>query len=217
VSINKKFRVPILGITFSCAVLVLGKIILFPGSTKPEFTPFVFPEKAPLAQWQLSASLPLPEPTAENPELFSQRGYQYSRNNQQLNIEMYYLVLEYIPLNVKKWTKISSTNTIRHRQEVGFYGLGVDQQRAYLSSCINPRGGSTFTTEQFNQNRYFHDLRPQYLLSWLVGQNSLLDRRCLWVNLSVPLKDSTPESAYQVLENAWFSWYQWWQVRFPKL
>jgi cyanosortase A-associated protein len=49
-----------------------------------------------------------------------------------------------------------------------------------------------------------------------LGQEGLKDRRCLWAHLSVPLKNSSPEAAYQVLEKAWFSWYQWWQPRFPK-
>lgn len=215
--IYKKIRIPILAITFGSAILVLGKLILFPASTRPEFTPFVFPKQVPLAKWQLSESRLLPQPKAETPEQHSQWYYRYVKNNQQLNIEMHYLVLEFFHLNIEKWTAISSDATIRHRPGVGFYGLGVHQRRAYLSSCINPRGSSTFTAEQFNQNRYFYDLRPQYLLSWLVGQNSLFDRRCLWVNLSVPLKDPHPESAYQILENAWFSWYQWWQSRFPEL
>ncbi|MBW4645688.1 MAG: cyanoexosortase A system-associated protein [Goleter apudmare HA4340-LM2] len=213
--INKKFRVPMLALTFSSAVLVLGKLILFPVSTRPEFTPFVFPDKVPVPQWQLSESRPLPKPTADIPELLSQRYYRYTQNSQQLDIDMHYLALEYTHLDIQKWTKIPSAATIRHHKGIGFYGLGIDQQRAYLSSCINPRGGSTFTYEQFNRNRYIYDLHPQYLLSWLIGQNSLLDRRCLWVNLSLSLNDSTPDTAYRVLENAWFAWYKWWQARFP--
>jgi len=27
--------------------------------------------------------------------------------------------------------------------------------------------------------------------------------------ISIPLNRSSPESAYVILENAWFSWYQW--------
>jgi cyanosortase A-associated protein len=50
----------------------------------------------------------------------------------------------------------------------------------------------------------------------LLGQEALLDKRCLWVYLSIPLRNSSPEEAYKTLEQAWFSWYQWWQPRFPK-
>lgn len=215
--INKRFRVSFLAVTFGGAILVLGKLILFPSAVKPQFTPFIFPEKVPLPQWQFIESRPIPEPKQKPPELFSQKYYRYRQNDQQLDIKMHYLIVEYVPFNNQTWTPISSSGVVRQRKGVGFYGLGVTQQRAYLSSCINPRGGSTFTNEQFNQNRYLYDLRPQYFLSWLLGKNSLLDRRCLWVNLSVSLKGSSPESGYQVLENAWFDWYQWWQIRFPKL
>jgi cyanosortase A-associated protein len=217
VKINKPFRISLLSITFGSAILVLGKLILFSSATQPQFAPFVFPEKVPLPQWQFSESRLLIESKEKPPELFSQKYYRYIQNDQQLDITMHYLIVEYVPFNNQIWTPISSSAIVRQKTGIGFYGLGVTQQRAYLSSCINPRGGSTFTNEQFNQNRYLYDLRPQYLLSWLVGKNSLLDRRCLWVNLSVSLTKSSPESAYQVLENAWFSWYQWWQIRFPQL
>jgi cyanosortase A-associated protein len=32
----------------------------------------------------------------------------------------------------------------------------------------------------------------------------------------VPLEKNQPEQAYSLLESVWFSWYGWWQPRFPK-
>ncbi|WP_017655600.1 cyanoexosortase A system-associated protein [Fortiea contorta] len=214
--INQQFRAPFLAVIFAGAILVLGKLILSPTSAPPEITSFVFPPEVPLPQWRLSESFSPPEPKAQAAEIISQNYYRYIQNSKQLDIDMRYLMLEYTHFSIKNLTPISTSAIVRQHQKVGFYGLGIDQQRAYLSSCINPRGGSTFTVEQFNRNRYLYDLRPQYFLSWLLGKDSLLDRRCLWVNLSVPLQGSSPQAAYQVLENAWIPWYQWWEIRFPQ-
>ncbi|NJQ98397.1 MAG: hypothetical protein HC784_13990, partial [Hydrococcus sp. CSU_1_8] len=36
---------------------------------------------------------------------------------------------------------------------------------------------------------------------------------CLWTHLSIPLKETPREQAYQILEQVWVSWYQWWHPR----
>jgi cyanosortase A-associated protein len=211
----KQFRVPLLALTFSSVLFVLATIVLVPTKDKRTVTTFVFPEKVPLPQWRLSESLPLPKPKKDSITLFAQRRYRYQKKDLLLDIEMRYLTDGDVVKLLRDFNFISSSAVIRQQQKVGYYGLGVDKQRAYLSACINPQGNSTFTNEQFNHNRYFYALQPQRLLSWLLEQEKLQDRRCLWAHLSVPLKNSSPEAAYQVLETAWFSWYQWWQPRFP--
>jgi len=57
------------------------------------------------------------------------------------------------------------------------------QKRAYLK-CINSRG-STFTKEQFNYNRIHRDGAVSYTC-WLLVQQPLRDKRCLWTHLSIP-------------------------------
>lgn len=91
------------------------------------------------------------------------------------------------------------------------------QQQAYLSACINPKGGSTFTSQQFDSNRIRYDFQFQRLLLWLFGREGLRDNRCLLTLLSTPLSQASPEAAYTTLEQAWFSLYKWWHSRFPKL
>jgi cyanosortase A-associated protein len=212
----KQFRVPLLALTFTSVVLALGNILLLPANDKSTVTPFVFPEQVPLSQWRLSISPPLPKPTKEHSELLAQKHYRYIKNDWFLDIEMRYLTTGNVVKLLQNYTSVTSSAEVRQREGVGYYGVGVDKQRAYLSACINSQGGSTFTQEQFNQNQYFSDLQPQRLVSWLLGQEGFKDKRCLWAHLSIPLKNSSPEAAYQVLEKAWFSWYQWWQPRFPK-
>lgn len=203
--INQTLRIPFLAFTFSSIVLVLAKVIFSPGYDKKAVTPFIFPEQVPLSKWQLKTSKSLPEPPQKDDNLISQRGYQYIQQDLPLDIEMRYVKAVDVKSLLKNYTQISSAADVRQQKGVGYYGVGVKNQRAYLSACIN-QGGSTFTSRQFTENQ--PQQRWERLLPWLLGQEGLEDKRCLWAHLSVPLKDSSPEATYKVLENAWFSWYQ---------
>ncbi len=215
----KQFRIWLLALTFGSSILVLGKVILLPHLDKSKETAFVFPEKVPLPQWQLSATIALEQPTVEHPELIAHQHYRFIENDLTLDIEMRYLHNLYnadVNSLIHSYTNRPSSAIVRQREGVGYYGLGVDKKRAYLSACINPRGGSTFTHIQFRRNRYLEDVRLERLVPVLQNQELLLDKRCLWAHFSVPLQNSSTDAAYQILEKAWFSWYQWWRPRFPK-
>ncbi|AFY34353.1 cyanoexosortase A system-associated protein [Calothrix sp. PCC 7507] len=207
------FRLTLLLLTFSSILLLLGKVIWFPVSNKSNLTSFVFPEKIPLPQWQQVTTSLVLQPAPKKIEVTSEKSYRYIQNHLPIDIEMRYVANGDVPLFIKNFTTISTSAIVRQREEIGFYGLGIDKQRAYLSACINPRGESTFTIEQFNQNLY--NLDSKHILSWLQGKGNLKDRRCLWTHFSLTLDNSSPETAYQKLEKAWFSWYRWWQPRFP--
>lgn len=215
----KLLRIFLLAVTFGSICAVLGKSLLYPSSPQATTTSFTFPENIPLASWQLFESTPLEDNKKAN--LISARLYEYQQNNLLLQVEMRYLIKT--SGNVKTMAEqyrnqeISlSTLTIHHEKGVGFYGLTATSDRAYLSSCINPYGGSTVTGEQFRDNRNTHDLRATRLVPWLLGQQELRDFRCLWSILSIPLEKNSPAEAYPLLEKAWFEWYAWWQPRFPK-
>ncbi|WP_336604386.1 cyanoexosortase A system-associated protein [Tolypothrix bouteillei] len=165
----------------------------------------------------MSKSRSFPNSKKSHLELKAQKYYQYIQNNLPLDIEMSYVTEGNVPVFLKNFTSISSSAVLRQQEGIGYYGLGVNQNRAYLSACINPYGNSTFTEEQFNQNRFHYEMRPQHILSWLIGQRQLQHKRCLWAHLSIPLNNSSPEAAYEVLENVWFSWYQWWRPRFTQV
>ncbi|MEO0839054.1 MAG: cyanoexosortase A system-associated protein [Cyanobacteria bacterium J06632_19] len=215
----KQIRIPFLTLTFGSVLLVLGKVILIPPPEKPKLSKFVFPDNVPLPQWQQSENHSLSKPQEKETQFISQKDYLYNRNNKYLDIEMRYLPLpggDFMSL-LRQHQAVASSPVVRQHEKIGFYVLGVDkQQQAYLSTCINPRGGTTVTFSQFNKNRYLYDLQPQRLVSWLFGKHELFDRRCLWTHMSLPIKDSSPKATFQTLETAWLSWYQWWQSRFPK-
>ncbi len=213
----KQFRLPLLALTFSSVFLVLGKVILLPNAEKTTLAAFLFPETVPLSEWQLNTKYSQPTSTKEDSNLIAQKHYQYIQKDVSLDIEMRYMTIFDVSQLIREYTSISSSPEVRQREKVGYYGLGIDKGRAYLSACINPQGSSTFTYQQFSQNRSLYDRPQQRLLPWLLGKKPIEDKRCLWAHLSIPVKNSTPEAAYKKLENVWFSWHQWWQLRFPKL
>lgn len=224
----KQLRMPLLVLTCANVLFVLVRTILDPTIGKHTVTPFVFPSVVTLPQWQLVASHPLKAQTIERPPPLSKfilpaRQYRYIQNDLRLDIEMRYKVET--DGDVKQFIKDNTAIRflldqplliVRQQEGLGFYGLFVYQKRAYLDACINSQGGSTFTREQFSYNRIHYDVQFNRLLPWLLGQEALRDKRCLWTHLSIPLNQSSPESAYLILERAWFSWYKWWSTRFPK-
>lgn len=224
----KKLRLPVLIITFTSAVFVFGRTITDPEIGKRTATRFIFPSVVPLPQWQSLPGKPLPNQTVEQLPygklVLPGMHYRYQQNGIPLDIKMRYEinasgdVKQLIEMHTDvRFLPNQSQPIIRERKPLGYYGVFVYKQQAYLGACINPSGGSTFTSAQFDYNRIHYDLQFQRLLLWLLGRQELRDNRCLWTHLSIPLNQSSPESAYSVLEQAWFSWYKWWQTRFPKL
>lgn len=214
----KPLRLMLLATTFSGVFLVLIKSILYPAPSNSTVNSFVFPQSVPLQGWQPLASEPLVDATTAPAPKVSGRHYRYSQNSLPLDIEMRYFIGTSGDVKdfIKTYNSIQASPALRQKDGIGFYGLFTHQEKAHLSACINPYGGSTFTARQFKQNFNAYNLQFNRLLPWLLGQDNLQDERCLWTYLSVPLKSSSPELAYQQLEKVWFSWYQWWQPRFPK-
>lgn len=215
----EKLRLGLLAGILGSVLLVLVRAVLTPITAQTAITAFVFPPVVPLPHWQPVTSRPLA--ASESSELTG-RQYRYQQQQLPLEIEMRYLV-DILP-NVKdfipKYSSLPPSRTqlalnLRQHSQVGFYYLFANGKRAYLSSCINARGGTTVTPSQFQHNRLLYDLQPDRLLPWLLDRVPALDMRCIWTQLSVPVKTS-PEAAYHTLEQVWHDWYQWWQPRFPQ-
>lgn len=222
----KKLRLPVLIITFTSALFVFSRTITDSSIGKRAATPFVFPSAVPLSQWQFVSSKPLPNQIVEQLPygklILPGMHYRYQQNGIPLKIDMRYEVntagdvKQLVEMHTDVKFLPNQPMPIIRQHKLGFYGVYVYQQQAYLDACINPSGGSTFTSAQFDYNRIHYDLQFQRLLLWLLGRQELRDNRCLWTHLSIPLNQSSPD-AYSTLEQAWFSWYKWWQTRFPKV
>ncbi|MGB3208936.1 MAG: cyanoexosortase A system-associated protein [Crinalium sp.] len=214
----KEIRLYLLAITFFVAIFTLGKRILVPVDKSITFN---LPNEVALQNWQGLASEPLANIQGENFTSVDGKHYQYISNNQKLTIEARYLISTNgdIQKLIEKSSLIPSLDKSllvnRYSDKVGFYSLFSHNKRAYLSACINPRGGSTVTSEQFTDNRNTYDLQINRLVPWLLGKEDLRDWRCLWTLLSIPMIKSSTEATYPVLEEAWISWYNWWVPRFP--
>lgn len=222
----QQHRQVMIALTFGGALVTVGIFSLDSSAGNRSVTPFSFPEIVPLPEWQLVESRLLPDYAAssESHELVSaSHKYLYIGNERQLEIEMRYMVGTLGELHgyFKDYTSIKLEHAqllqnLRQQEGVGFYSLFVHQGRSHLTACINPRGSSTVSTVQFLANHHTYDLQLPRLLPWLLGKESLRDRRCLWTDLSTPLNQNSAESTYLVLERAWLHWYQWWHRRFPQ-
>ncbi|KJH71140.1 cyanoexosortase A system-associated protein [Aliterella atlantica] len=224
----KQLQIPLLMFVFANVAIVLGKVLLDPTIGKKTVTPFVFPQTVPLSGWQLVASEPLKIPAKEAgqapvKELPNGKQYRYTKDNQTLNVQMLYELETHGEFKefLRNFTSLKGVPdeqyiVVRQQPGVGIYGMFALQNRAYLNACINPRGGSTLTRQQYSDNRVRYDLLSDRLILWLIGQRSLRDQRCLWSHFSIPLNKSAPESTYATLEQAWLSWYQWWSTRYPQ-
>ncbi|HEY9634585.1 MAG TPA: cyanoexosortase A system-associated protein [Coleofasciculaceae cyanobacterium] len=218
----KSWRISLLAAIFGSVLFVLGRSILAdPNTSIYTNAPSVFPPEVPLSGWEPLANRPLSSHVKQPKSLFG-RQYQYIRNGFRLELEMRYIVdtdgdimfflqnLTSIPPNAALMS-----NTY-HQEGVGFYSLFTYQGKAYLNTCINPRGGTTVTAQQFMNNRNTHDVKLERFLPWLLGKEHLRDPRCLWLNMSAPVKGASSQQAYEILKTTLFSAYPWWQQRFPK-
>jgi cyanosortase A-associated protein len=195
--------------------------------------PYQFPTQisvSSLPQWQQleGQALTIKDPTQIQTNTAHQ--YQFQRQGRVLQAQIWYL--RYIEGNVSRYvnlyTPITSTLALQptFQPQVGHASVVVSGRRAYLNSCINPQGPSTITESQFAHNRYAHDLNLGRVLMWGLGQQDLLDRRCLFTSLSISLDPpaspsavSTPlteAQAKQILQDFWRPWHQLWQSQFPK-
>ncbi len=207
------------------AVLKLG---LDPKAANRQPANFSFPQSVQIPNWQLTGGT---EIAPENPKLeeFSLDIYEYQftkdlnskdQNPKSLNIGMYYTpgTRGESTIFFAKQFKINSAitpipQTYKGNNETGYYSLISHQGRSHLVSCINPRGTSTVTSQQFLANRNQYDFQFDRLISTFLGQEAIRDNRCLWVDISMA---EDPKIAYPILEKAWTAWYPYWQDKFPQ-
>ena len=214
-------RISLLAITAGAALLILGKLLTLPKVDKASAQAVnTLQPVVPLPGWQL---LDNSELKANKDSRFG-RGYRFQQGNRTLNADVHYMTSDG---NVSRYlfvySPVRTANAnlkVKYQPETGYYGVLSHKGQAYLTACVNPRGQSTVTEQQFTQSRYTYDLKPNRILPWVLGQESLIDRRCLWTLLSTPVPTSTtPEAseaaAYKTLETAWLSWHQWWQANYP--
>lgn len=209
----------ILGMT----VLVwLGAIAFFTPAI-PKVTAYPFPQVIPLADWTFIETSPLtrnqtPNPTDISGQFISGQQYYYQKANKQLKIDMQYLANTNGDLKTLIKHQTGNLETVlRTQSSVGSFSLFTQGSQGQLDACINPRGQSTVTSDQFKRNRTLYDWRSERFLEWVIGSAPLHDNRCLWTRLTLSAAESeNAEGLAQDLETVWLDWHPWWQKHFPR-
>lgn len=211
---------------FGFILLISGRVALDPHWGKP--APYQFSEVLAIANWKLVGSQPksLLIEVDENPKR-ANVGYQYryQQENLIITVNAYYITNSQGDINrdffnTSKPLMANQPNLkiIQHQSKAGFYSTFHTQNKAYLYSCINPSGPSTVTAAQFRSNRQAEVANVHLLLLAFAGLRDLRDQRCLWTEMSIPLKRGiSHQTANQQLEIAWNQWQNWWQSHFPEL
>ena len=224
----EKLRLVLLAVLLAGVGSAIARTLLVPAAESRPVTPYALPATVPLPGWHLESSRPLAPParTADVSNLaISGRRYNYHQPGLSLQVYTWYLAttsgdVKYYNRS-HKFSSVPPSSVplvlaLRHHNELGYYYGFIHGERAYLSTCLNPRGPATVTEVQFRRNRYLYDLSWHRLLPWLLGQGKLHDRRCLWTHLSLPVAASTTESTFAALEQAGENWADWWRSRFPQ-
>lgn len=220
----KNFQLIILILILFNLFFSITRLLLNPNLAKKQVSQYSFPDQILLPEAQLIKSINSPNKIDYEVVIANQK-YLYQINNNNLEINNFYVVgtrgtyhglikLEDV-LNYDK-NKQDFLLSMKTKNNLN-YALFVQNNTTYLVSCINPRGGSSVTSDQFMKNRYQNDLNLSRFFTWLKGEESSIDLRCLWSIFSLPINDhNSVEANYQLLENVWFSWYDYWQNNFPK-
>ena len=209
-------------IQLAIVVLVLGKLIILPTkASKSRITPLVFPTHIPLQKWQQTETKALSGRTIPDSKYFigdnlGGQSYSYIHQDRALEIKARYLVNTNGDLKsyVKQYTGAIAP-FLREQEQIGSYVIYPYKDAVYLTACINPYGETSVTSDRFRHNSLRHSLNLIRIWRWLTSQNGVIDSRCLWVYLSMPLDNNSPEAVYPLLEAAWFDYYQWWAQNYP--
>lgn len=197
--------------SFGSVCLALATVILRPAATKAEVEPFAFPEQLPLTDdWQLVEAEPLEGPGP------GQQGklYQYVQGERSLAVELWHgrngnvcrrLMQQDLSAASAQAQAISIYETVD-----GLYKYGTQSGESYLQSVVDSRGGSLVNHDQFVRNRYQHFLRPQPMLRWLTGRESLIgDHDCLSTELLLTAEPDSAADSRVSLESTWQDLSRW--------
>jgi len=216
------FRRNPLALIFGMTVLVWGVAIASFQPQIPQVAPYPFPQVISLADWTLMDSQPLtldqiPYSQDIPGDVVSGQRYHYRQDNADLQIEMRYLTDTNGDLKTLIKHQTGSLGAVlQSMKNVGDFSLFIQSSAGQLDACINPRGTSTVTSDQFKRNRTLYDWQSGRFLGWILGQSPLHDNRCLWTRMTLSINSASVELSPR-LKTTWADWHQLWQQNFPPL
>ncbi|TVQ56007.1 MAG: cyanoexosortase A system-associated protein [Spirulina sp. DLM2.Bin59] len=218
-----------LGILAANVLLLVGvTAAVFLNPNVGNLREYEFPEDLNLRGWKLEGSEalePVEKPEYEGSSYRAGRHYRFRQGDTPLDIEIRYVTetlggVDLFTREHERFTaevheeainaRIRSSAVTGHFAEISHGGY------AYITACINPRGFSSATPEQYERNQELYDMVIERAIPWLLGRERWRDDRCLWTLMYTPLGDD-PQVAHSLLETAWQDWFQLWQGNFPPL
>lgn len=169
-----------------------------------------FPQTLSLPGWdaEFTQAIALPPSDSRYHRIRAGQQYGYRQGDRTLQVTVRDVVetegdIDLLMANAREFVKTDRSNVVDRQSNRGFYRLLTEQNQAYLQSCLNLNGYATVTATQFRQNAYMQALQPQQWFGWLLSQRALLERRCLWVQMSMPIVERDAQGAYATLEENW--------------
>jgi cyanosortase A-associated protein len=230
IAVNSFARQSLLLLLCGGAIGVLGNALLNSPKLSSLRAPiaFAFPQDVPLPDAQLSASKPLAAHSLPNGLVGAGQSYRYLHNSRSIDIDIRYItdgvanrptMDGMLPIFTKIPIALLQPDTMREQPGLGFYSVFADKKTAYFGTCINPRGITTVTGDQFHANSNPNPLAGgipfQRFVPWLLGQQTFRDSRCLWTILSTPIDEAAPDATMKTLQTVGVNWVRWWQGNFP--
>ncbi len=231
----QKTRVSLLGVLLLSILGVLIYQILFPTETEnsdDNTQSIEIPDTVPLSNWKLVNSRPLKfSQTDDDVKAVPGKIYQYTNDQEVLNAEIRYEKyrgsFNHFLIIDMGMPAATINPDIYYEKGVGHYALFEHEDTTYLGSCINGKGEATVTLNQYNKNRYLRGWGLTRSFLWLIGEEDLVEYRCLWTIMSIPKSseldftiniDPNNKELNEVekkLQKAWLDWYPWWKNNFP--
>lgn len=206
-------------------VLTIGKLLIDPTTSQREYTALSLPQTLLIPTAQLIEARSIQssqlQDTKYNQVLAGQQ-YRYRQQGIDFQLELRDVVNTEGDVNQLVQDAQDWQDTFPEFQQVetaiGSYHRFVYQDKIYLTSCLMPEAKSVVTSAQFRSQLYSQLWQADRLWNWAIGRASLLENRCLWVQLSAPvgnsLNDTTGNSqsdVEQLLEEQWRSIVSWWR------
>jgi cyanoexosortase A len=201
--------------------------LTIPQIGRKEVKPLSFPSQLSLASWKEKASVSLVNANEQTEtklhpnRVRSGQKYRYQNSETEVAVALRFLSPTFgeVESYIKKTYDQSLQTAYRqgktsYIRNLGHYRLFQDGTRAYLSACLTPEGESTVSLTDYMNKTNAGVFQWEYVIPRLLGTKSLRERRCLWVHLSTPLEQQSPEQSYRLLESVFGEGYSQWQSLF---
>jgi cyanosortase A-associated protein len=210
--------------------LTLGNLLIDPTAGQRQYAAITLPQMLPLTNSQLtnsqfihSQSIQIKQISQTNQpsqigydQILSGQQYHYSWGDSQFDLTLRDLVntegdigkFIHTDLNGEKPPAFEDIQT-----PLGSYRRFTHHGKIYLVSCLRSDGHSTVTPTQFRNRLYGQLGQIDHLFDWAMGRTSLLEKRCLWVQLTASTQQSLSVNSVnteQFLDQQWQAVVSWW-------